>query len=138
MSKLSVDSHFDGFVAARNKEADIRWRKVQIFFLINSALIGFIASSGSESIFKIVGCVAGLIITIIWYAIQIEAQYAIDYWNDKIAEIENDNQAEIRGFGFKYPHEGFHYKYFSTHYLILALVAVFAMGWVILLVLDLN
>ena len=39
---LSIDAHFNALVAARNLETNIRWQKVQIFFLINSALLGII------------------------------------------------------------------------------------------------
>jgi len=107
--------------------------KVQIFFLINSALIGFIIGIAQDNTIKIIGCITGLIITAIWYAIQLEAQYAIDYWNNKISEIEQTET--IKGFSFEYPHEGFHRKYFSTHYLILTLVFTFAAGWLILIIL---
>lgn len=132
MSKLSFDSQLSGFISTRNLEVDIRWKKVQIFFLINSALIGFVAGVVKDKILQISGCIAGLVITMIWFAIQIEAQYAIDYWNNKISEVESFGV--VRGFDFKHSHEGFRYKYFSTHYLILTLVIVFTVGWLMFLI----
>lgn len=137
MERLSIDSRFNGFIIARNKEVDIRWKKVQIFFIINSALMGFVMGIVPINVFKISGCIVGLIITIIWFAIQLEAQYAIDYWNNKIATVEDESDVRKKGFSFEHPHEGFRYKYFSTHYLILVLIAVFAILWLILLVLFL-
>jgi len=134
VDKISSDSRFNGLIIARNKEVDIRWRKVQIFFLINSALMGFVMGIVPINVFKIGGCIVGLIITIIWFAIQLEAQYAIDYWNDKIATVENEGGIKKEGFSFEHPHEGFRYRYFSTHYLILVLVVLFTILWLILLV----
>jgi len=130
--KLNLNSQLASFVESRNKEIGIRWSKVQIFFLINSALIGFVTSIVKDKILQISGCIAGLVITVIWFAIQLEAQYAIDYWNKKISEVESFGT--VKGFNFKHPHEGFRYKYFSTHYLILTLVTVFVMGWLMFLI----
>lgn len=132
--KLSIESQLNSFISARNTEIDIRWKKVQIFFLINSGLIGIVMGSNLDINLKILSCNLGLIITVIWYAIQLEAQYAIDYWNNKIAKLEITGEVIEKGFEFKYPHEGFRYRYFSTHYLILVLITLFILGWFSLII----
>jgi hypothetical protein len=132
---LGIDAHFNALVAARNLETNIRWQKVQIFFLINSALLGIILGANFPATLKIVACIFGLVITVVWFVIQREAQDAIDYWNKKISALEEkDQESGMRAFAFTSPREGFRLKYASTYYLILLLIGVFSIGWLSLLV----
>lgn len=132
---LGTDAHFNALVAARNLEVNIRWQKVQIFFLINSALLGVIMGSNLQEKLKVTACLFGLVITVVWFLIQKEAQDAIDYWNQKIATMERgDLESLVEAFAFEKPREGFRLKYASTYYLILLLIGVFSIGWIGLLV----
>ena len=132
---LTVDTHFNALISARNLEIEVRWQKVQIFFLINSALLGVVLGASFPDTLKIIGCLFGVAITTIWSLIQEEAQNAIDYWNQKIYLMESqEKETSIKAFGFIEPREGFKMKYTSTFYLILLLVGVFFLGWVSLLI----
>lgn len=131
---LGTDAHFNALVAARNLEVNIRWQKVQIFFLINSALLGVIVGAVFPVKLKIIACLFGLVITVVWFLIQKEAQDAIDYWNQKISVLEEkDQESDMRAFAFERPREGFRLKYASTYYLTLLLIKVFSAGWLGLL-----
>lgn len=135
MAELSNETRFDGFVAARNNETIIRWQKVQIFFLINSVLLGTTIGATLDARFKIVICVFGFIVTVIWWLMQWEAQNAIDYWNFEAARLEPRNEEnKIHGFAFTRPREGFRFKFISTHYLILFLIDFFILGWITLFI----
>lgn len=129
MENLDKNTQFSGFVETRNTEITIRWQKVQIFFLINSALLGITISIEFDSGFKFIASMSGLLVSTIWWLMQWEAQNAIDYWNSMVAQIEKTSESDIRGFYFACPREGFCFKYISTHHLILFLVDLFIIGW---------
>lgn len=131
MQELDKSVQFSGFVGARNNETTIRWQKVQIFFLINSVLFGGVISTNLSDVLKILTCSFGLVVTLIWWLMQWEAQNAIDYWNAMAAKLENK---EISGFSFANPKEGFKIRLVSTHYLILFLIDLFGIVWTGLLV----
>lgn len=126
-------ARFNGYVSARNNETAIRWQKVQIFFLINSVLLGALVSTTLDIKLKIAICVFGLIITVFWWLMQWEAQNAIDYWGTEAARLEPKTN-NTHGFAFTRPREGFRFKFISTHFLILFLVDVFALGWIVLFI----
>lgn len=131
---LHADTHFSGLVATRNAEITIRWQKVQIFFLIESVLLGAVVGADVPSAVRIAGCVFGLALTVTWALMQWEAQNAIDYWTAQIALTERRGQGTGAGsFTFSRPREGFRLKLISTHYLILALIGMFAAGWTVLI-----
>lgn len=134
MNTLDANAHYSGFVAARNSETAIRWQKVQIFFLINSVLLGVVTSAALPEKLRILIGIFGLTVTIIWWLIQWEAQNAVDFWNGKIASLEKENKAIVSGFSFEKPREGFRFRFVSTHYMILALIKLFGIGWISLLV----
>lgn len=101
MNTLDANAQYSGFVAARNGETVVRWQKVQIFFLINSMLLGVVASAALAEKLRILIGIFGLAVTIIWWLIQWEAQNAIDFWNGKIASLEKESKAIVSGFSFK-------------------------------------
>lgn len=129
MTKLDSNVQFSGFVEARNNETSIRWQKVQVFFFINSMLLGAVVGTSIADTLKLIACAFGFSVTIIWWLIQWEAQNAIDFWNNKIAEIEKNGNV-VKGFAFAKPREGFEFKFISTHYLILGLIKLFGTGWI--------
>lgn len=133
MSILDTNAQYSGFVAARNSETVVRWQKVQIFFLINSVLLGVVTSATLIEKIRILIGIFGLVVTIIWWLIQWEAQNAIDFWNGKIASLEKESKATVSGFSFTKPREGFRFQIVSTHYMILALIKLFGIGWISLL-----
>lgn len=131
---VGQDTYFNALVAARNVEITLRWQKVQIFFLINSALLGVVMSAAFPALVKLIGCAFGLAITAVWTLMQWEAQNAIDHWNNRLASLETQNErSNMKAFTFSRPREGFRLKYVSTHHLILALTVIFALGWMGLL-----
>lgn len=132
MANIDETTRFSGYVSARNSEVTVRWQKVQIFFLINSVLLGVAAGAILSIELKTAVCIFGLVVTVIWWLMQREAQNAIDYWNAEISRLE-PKEGNTHGFAFAKPHEGFRLRFASTHYLILFLVDLFAVGWVGLL-----
>lgn len=128
MQTLNVNTQYNGFIAARNSETVIRWQKVQIFFLINSVLLGAVISVTLAEKLKLLICMFGFAVTVMWWLIQWEAQNAIDFWNGKIASLEKKNKATVSGFSFSRPREGFRFRFVSTHYMILALIKLFGIG----------
>lgn len=60
---------------------------------------------------------------------QLEAQNAVDYWDVEASRLEPEEE-NTHGFAFEKPREGFRIKFASTHFLILFLVGLFAIGWV--------
>ncbi len=135
MDPLRKGDRFADFVSARNNETVIRWQKVQIFFLINSVLVGITASATLGTISKLLVSIFGFFVTLIWWLIQWEAQNAIDYWNAEAARQEpSEENGHTHGFAFAKPREGFYFKFVSTHYLILFLVALFAFWWIGLII----
>lgn len=134
METLDANTLYSGFVTARNSETVIRWQKVQIFFLINSVLLGAVISITLAEKLRALICIFGFVVTLMWWFIQWEAQNAIDFWNRKIASLEKENKVMMSGFSFSRPREGFRFRFVSTHYIILALVKLFGIGWVSLLI----
>ncbi|MEK7506553.1 MAG: hypothetical protein AAB566_00665 [Patescibacteria group bacterium] len=132
MASIDETARFGNYVSARNTEITVRWQKVQIFFLINSVLLGAAAGATFSVKLKIVVCIFGLAVTMIWWLMQWEAQNAIDYWNAEISRLES-GEGNTHGFAFAKPREGFRLKFASTYYLILFLVDLFAIGWIGLL-----
>jgi len=105
---------------------------VQVFFLINSVLLGATMGAALGPKLKLAVYGFGLLVTIIWWLMQWEAQNAIDYWNNEAARLEPKAE-NMGGFSFEKPREGFRFKFASTHFLILFLVDLFAPCWIVLL-----
>ncbi|MEK7520087.1 MAG: hypothetical protein AAB581_02485 [Patescibacteria group bacterium] len=129
MATPDVNARFNALITGRNSEMTIRWQKVQIFFLINSVLLGAVVSTNLPDKLKITASIFWFIVTVIWWLIQWEAQNAVDSWNKRIAVLEEADNQHVR-FSFRKPREGFEYKFISTHYLVLLLIELFGAGWV--------
>lgn len=91
------DSHVYASVAnSRNTDASLRWSRAQLFLLVNTAsltavpfIAGHLSDLKSLMYLSIVGIsVFGFLMSLLWYLITHRANKWVDFWNDRLREIE--------------------------------------------------
>jgi hypothetical protein len=121
---------------ARISEITLRWTMTQLFFLIHSALFSLVLTQFESGTWLYTGvCILGLWLGILWFVIMRRAQYLVEDWNKKLAELERMDDQPVKVFiteqgGVPSPQGVPVYK------VLILLVGTFVMVWIILLTIS--
>lgn len=73
-----------------DSECNRFWVRSNVFLIFNGILITFLTTRSNTSFLTIFGSLSGLIISIIWYRVNVKGKWYIDRWRPVIIEIEKN------------------------------------------------
>jgi hypothetical protein len=138
-TKDGLLSYVGALAIHRNGEAQLRWNRASIFLVLNTSLIAagtFIHTKAQimdPQRWILLTCigVAGLLLSLFWLAANMRANRWINFWNSKIAAIEEialePHERAIATEQFRQLHT----DTFSFHHILSGLIGGFLLVWVL-------
>lgn len=91
---------YDNVGEVRNADAALRWSIAQLFLVLNSALFTMFMTRPTEEISaKIVMCITGVVLGVLWLSITNRTQELLTYWNNRLRAFEQLDRQEVYVFG---------------------------------------
>lgn len=129
--KLNSDQRimYSSLVSIRNNEVNLRWTRIQIFFIIHSAGLSLVVTQTVPGTYThIFSCILGVFLGILWRLVVRRIGHWVNYWDERLSRFEKNQPIKIfSGVGFVRASRGI-----TTHAILFRVVEVFIIIWTVL------
>ena len=120
---------YDNVGEVRNADAAMRWSVAQVFLVIHSGLFTvFMTRLADDVVVRILMCLAGALLGILWHLITDRTQELLMYWNNRLRLLEQFGEQPLYVFGGTEYRE-LQERRFTTYNILLTLISLVTIVW---------